>query len=120
MTEVMRIRCSLRYVSFHGVWPTLIGWPFAWIRFSDDAIEFSSGRLAQSLIPPFGRPYFRVDRSSITMIERTQKGVRIFASGLDDPLVVASVFPSQCLRKLRDNGLDIPNGPIIRSSCKSL
>jgi len=117
---VERIRCSLRYVPVHGTPPTTIGWPFAYIRFSDDVIEFSGGHFVPSFIPPFGRPSFRVDRSSIRKIERTQSGVRIFASGFDDPWVVASLFPKHFLKKLRENGLDIPNGPVIRSSWNRL
>jgi hypothetical protein len=114
-TKATKIRSSLRYMPVHGTLPCTIGWPFAWIRFSDEVIEFSAGHIVPSFIPPFGRPSFRVARSSITKIERTQNGVRIFASGFDDPWVVASLFTKRFLRKLRENGLDIPDEPIIRS-----
>ena len=115
-----RIRSSLRYVSVHGAPPTTIGWPFACIQFADDVIEFCGGHAVPSFIPPNGRPSFRVDRGSIRKIERTQSGVRIFASGFDDPWVVASLFPRRFLRKLRENGLDVPDGPVIRSSWNGL
>jgi hypothetical protein len=89
----------------------------AWIRFSDEEIEFSGGFLMPTFTPPFSRPSFRVKRTSITKIERTQwGGVRIFASGFDDPWVVGSLFPKKFIRKLRENGLDVPDGPIVRST----
>ncbi len=116
LAKATKMRSSFRYVPVHGVPPTVIGWPFAWIRFFDEEIEFSGGFLMPTFIPPFSRPSFRVKRSSITKIERTQHGIRIFASGFDDPWVVASLFPKKFIRKLRDNGLDVPDGPIVRST----
>ena len=120
MPARVRVRSSLRYVSDHGAMPTVIGWPFAWIEFSSEAIDIFDGRLVPAWIPPHGRPKIHVERSSITKIERTQNGIRIFASGFDDPWVVASLFPKSFLRKLRKHGLNIPSGPIVRSTWNTL
>ena len=119
LAKATKMRCGLRCMPVHGTFPFFISWPLAWIRFSDEVIEFSSGWFSV-LFFPTGRPYFRVDRSSITKIERAPQGIRIFASGFDDPWIVGSIFPKRFLRKLRENGLDIPDGPIIRSKWFSI
>ena len=120
LAKATKMRCGLRCMPVHGTFPFFISWPLAWIRFFDEEIEFSGGFLMPTFIPPFSRPSFRVKRSSITKIERAPQGIRIFASGFDDPWIVGSIFPKRFLRKLRENGLDIPDGPIIRSKWFSI
>ena len=119
LAKATKMRCGLRCMPVHGTFPFFISWPLAWIRFSDEVIEFSSGWFSV-LFFPTGRPYFRVDRSAITKIERAPQGIRNFASGFDDPWIVGSIFPKRFLRKLRENGLDIPDGPITRSKWFSI
>jgi hypothetical protein len=103
----VRLRSSLRY-SWNGV-PTVIGFPFARLDIEADTLTFSAGHLV-----PFDRPHWTVSRDRIKKIERTQMGVRFYAEGFRDPWVVASLFPTRFLARLREYGI-VPEGPVIPS-----
>ena len=84
------MRCSLRSAPAPGAFPTLIGWPFAWIEVSDQSLTFSAGRLVQ-----FGRPRWQARRDQMTKTERTANGVRFFAEGFRDPWVDQGRFQAR-------------------------
>jgi hypothetical protein len=107
------LRSSLRY-SREGGFPVLIGFPFARLDIEDDTLTFSANRLV-----PSGRPRWSVRRDKITKIERTQNGLRFYAEGFDNPWVVASLFPSRFLAKLREHGI-VAEGPIVPSKWNSI
>ena len=110
-----RLRSSLRYVSHNGAISYLIPWPLAYVQVSGEVLELHAGRFGfhGSLFP--GPPFF-LKLDTLKKIERTQNGVRIFVLGLDDPIVIASLFRRTFLRKLQENGIKIPDSPIIRST----
>ena len=76
---------------------------------ADDCLTFASGRL----VP--GRRQWQVCRSDIQRIEPTQRGIRLYAAGFDDPWVVASLFKRRFLVKLREGGIE-PSGPVAPST----
>ena len=107
------LRCSLMYAPEHGSPPVVVGWPFATMTIAGDRLTFASGRL----VP--GRRQFQVARSDIRRIEPTQRGIRLYAAGFDDPWVVASLFKSHFLVKLREGGIE-PTGPVVPSTWSTI
>ena len=103
------MRCALRYQD-EGSFPKLIGFPFAILDIVGDDLEFRAGRGA-----PFDRPRWKINRSQITKLERTVRGVRFYATGINDPWSIASLFPKYFLRKLAENGI-VAEGPIIATT----
>ncbi len=98
------IRSSLR--SSDGGIPWVVGFPFAKIVFDGDSLTFKGGLF---------RGVFRtVTRTQVVRIERTQRGVRWFAEGFDQPWVTASLFPARFLRHLERNGIRV-DGPDVPS-----
>ena len=108
----IRLRCSLRF-SRRGGFREVIGFPFARLDIDDDSLAFSGPRLL-----PF-RPRWTVPRDQITTLERTQRGVRFYAQGFDNPWVVASLFPRRFLAKLRQHGI-VAQGPVVPSRWNSI
>ncbi|MHB8498907.1 MAG: hypothetical protein ACYDES_13160 [Acidimicrobiales bacterium] len=100
-----RLRSSLRYAPAHGAFPTVVGWPFAWIEVAAETLTFSTGRL----VP--GGVRWTVNRSDITRIEATQHGLRFYAAGIPEPWVTASLFPRHFLKRLKGVGIE-PNAPM--------
>lgn len=105
-----RLRSSLRYAPAPEAFPTVVGWPFAWIESSEECLAFGTGMFA-----PFRRERWRVERDKISRVERTQGGVRFYAEGFPDPWVTASLFPNRFLRRLRELGIE-SDGPIQPST----
>lgn len=105
-----RLRCSLRYAPAAGAFPTVVGWPFAWMEVSPDSLTFSTGRLV-----PFSRTRWTVRRDEITQIDRTQHGLRFYAKTFSDPWVVASLAARRFLRSLAELGIE-GEGPIQPST----
>ncbi len=105
----IKLRCSLRYAKEHGSPSVIVGWPFASMTIADDYLTFASGRL----VP--GRKQWQVSRLDIQRIEPTQRGIRLYAAGFDDPWVVASLLKRRFLAKLREGGIE-PIGPVVPST----
>ncbi len=105
----IKVRCSLRFAKEHGSPPVIVGWPLATMTIGDDSLTFASGRL----VP--GRRRWHVRREDLQRIEPTQRGIRLYAAGFDDPWVVASLFTRRFLEKLREGGIE-PTGPVIPST----
>jgi hypothetical protein len=110
----VRVRSSLRYATAPGAFPTVVGWPFAWIEVGPELLTFSSGRLV-----PFGRVRWSVRRDDITKVERTQNGLRFYAEGFPDPWVVASMLRGHFLRRLADLGIEA-QGAVRPSTWKTI
>ena len=108
----VRVRSSLRYMARSG-FPEVIGWPFSRIDIYDDVLVFSVGR-GVPFQRALGSPDLRVRRDQIRKVERTQRGVRFYADGFEDPWVTASIFAKYFLRRLAENGI-VPEGPIVPS-----
>lgn len=111
-----RLRCSLRYAPAPGAFPTVTGWPFAWMEVTAETLTFGTGvgRLA-----PFSRSKWTVVRDDIAKIERTQSGVRFYAKNRPDPWVTASLARRRFLRQLAELGIEAP-GPIRPSTSTSI
>jgi hypothetical protein len=101
---VETIRCSLRFGD--GGIPRVVAYPFAKIVIDGDHLSFSGG--------VFGRQVRELTRSQVVRSERTQRGVRWFADGFDQPWVTASLFPARFLRRLERHGFRV-DGPIVPS-----
>jgi hypothetical protein len=108
--EKVRLRCSLRFSSIPGAFPSVVGWPFAWMEITAQSLTFSTG-----LLLPFSRARWSVRRDAITKIERTQHGVRLYTEEPPDPWVVASLATGRFLRHLAGLGIR-PEGPVRPST----
>lgn len=108
-TESMRLRCSLRFRGRKGR-PVVVGYPFARMEIDGNTLTFTTGRMAI-----FDRASWSVKRNQIKKIQQTQRGVRFFAEGFDDPWVVASLFTATFLSKLREQKIE-PRGIIVPST----
>lgn len=103
------LRSSVRFKR-EGVNIETIGWPFARLRVNSETVHITAFALLHG-----ERLDWTLPRASITRIERSQNGIRIFAAGYEDPWVCGSIFSQRFLRELAVCGL-VPEGPVIPSA----